>query len=138
MATIKALVIEPDKCVKEMEIENDLSSLQKIIGGYIQIVWPFDDNVLLICNEEGKLLGLEPNRPLHDSDGLVYDMVCGTIIIAGDDEESGDIISLTDEQIERYTKYYDYVCYFTDKEYKKIADFLNNTKVTEDKNGEEN
>ena len=53
-------------------------SMQKFVGGHIQAVYPFDDPVALVCNEEGKLLGLPMNRALTDDRGVPYDIVCGT------------------------------------------------------------
>lgn len=119
MKTIKALVINPGMSADAIEIESDLESLQEIVGGYIEIVWPFNDNAAIICNEEGKILGLEKNRPIHDEDGLVYDIVCGTMIIAGDDEDSGEFVSLTDNQIAYYKKYYDEIWHKTHEEISK-------------------
>lgn len=52
-----------------IEIDNTLESLQREVGGLIEIVHPWKDRVALICNEEGKLLGLEPNRSLRYEDG---------------------------------------------------------------------
>ena len=43
--------------------------LQAAVGGDIQAVYPYEDPVALICNEEGKLLGLPLNRALFDDDG---------------------------------------------------------------------
>lgn len=37
----------------------------------------------LICNDEGKLLGLPANRALRDSEGNLYDIVCGTFFLCG-------------------------------------------------------
>ena len=48
---ITVVLAEPGKKAKVTEIEN----LQKIVGGYIECVYPFGDNVGIICNEEGKL-----------------------------------------------------------------------------------
>ena len=59
----------------------------------------------LVCNAEGKLLGLPMNRPLLDEDRLPYDIICGTFFIAGLGQE--DFVSLTDEQIQRYKSLYD-------------------------------
>ena len=78
--------------------------MQRLVGGYIQAVYPFDDPVALICNEEGKLLGLPMNRTLRDERGVPYDIVCGTFFLAGIAED--DFASLTDRQIEKYTDYY--------------------------------
>ena len=97
---IKVVLVEPNEKAKVTEIENTLENLQKIVGGYIECIYPFEDNVGLICNEEGKLIGLEPNRVLRDDDGNAVDIIFGTFIITGLTED--DFGSLTDEQAEYY------------------------------------
>ena len=73
---MKILVVEPLTAPYEKEIEGGLESMQAVVGGYIQAIYPFeDDELALICNEEGKLLGLPFNRALVDGDGRVYDVV---------------------------------------------------------------
>lgn len=79
-----------------------LESLQKEVGGMIQATYPWDDKVALICNDEGKLLGLEFNRPLYNADAQIYDYVVGTFLIVGLTED--DFGSLSDEMIEKYTR----------------------------------
>src|SRR5699024_3315885 len=81
--------------------------MQRIVGGDIEAVYPFQEPVALVCNSEGKLLGLPMNRPLLDEDRLPYDIICGTFFIAGLGRE--DFVSLTDEQIQRYKSLYDNV-----------------------------
>ena len=56
-----------------------------------------DDSAVLVCNEEGKIQGLEANRRVGN------DVIAGTFFIAGDDG-SEYLISLTDEQIGHYTE----------------------------------
>ena len=97
---ITVVLVEPNEKAKVTEIENTLENLQKIVGGYIECVYPFEDNVGLICNEEGKLIGLEPNRVLRDDNGKAVDIIFGTFIITGLTED--DFGSLTDEQAEYY------------------------------------
>ena len=76
-----------------------------IVGGFIQAVEPFEDpNVLLVCNEEAKLLGLPENRFLRNRNGIPYDIIHGTFFLAqGSGEE---FCSLTDKQIQTYTRLY--------------------------------
>ena len=101
---LRVLVVEPGKPPAVQEIGGSLESMQRLVGGYIQAVYPFDDPVALICNEEGKLLGLPMNRTLRDERGVPYDIVCGTFFLAGIAED--DFASLADRQIEKYTDYY--------------------------------
>jgi len=56
----------------------------------------------LICNEEGKLLGMDLNRALRDDQGRIYDVVAGTFMITGLSEDN--FASLSPELIDKYTK----------------------------------
>ena len=100
------LVIEPMRTPKVKEIESSLESMQKEVGGYIQAIYPFEDSVALICNEEGKLLGLPLNRALRDESGEIYDIVCGTFFLCSAPPDEENFSSLSDEQIQYYTKLY--------------------------------
>jgi len=93
----RVLVVEPEKPPYVAKIENDLRSLQEIVGGDIQYVG-LDRNTFFYCNEEGKLLGLQGNRKLDNGD-----IVAGTFIICREDG-TGEEASLTDEQIEKYMR----------------------------------
>ncbi len=103
---MKVLVVEPLKECYTKEI-NGLKEMQALVGGYIQAVYPFEDPVAVVCNEEGKNLGLPFNRPLLDEHGLPYDIICGTFFVAGLGAE--DFASLTDEQIQKYKAMFDSV-----------------------------
>ena len=102
--TMKVLVVEPEKEPYVKEISSGLSSLQKEVGGYIEAVYPFEDPVAIICNEEGKLEGLPLNRALRDEDGHVYDIIAGTFLIAGLSEDN--FCSLDDTQVEKFSALY--------------------------------
>ena len=54
------------------EIDSGLESLQHEVGGYIEAIYPYEDPVALVCNEEGELEGLPLNRALRDEDGDIY------------------------------------------------------------------
>ena len=101
---MKVLVVEPEKEPYVREISSGLSSLQKEVGGFIEAVYPFEDPVAIICNEEGKLEGLSLNRALRDEDGHVYDIIAGTFLIAGLSEDN--FCSLDDAQIEKFSALY--------------------------------
>ena len=101
---MKILVVEPNKPPYSKEICGNLEEMQAIVGGHIQAIYPFDDSVALVCHEEGKLIGFPQNRLLCDRLGRVYDMVCGTFFLAGLGSE--DFISLTDAEIEKYSRYF--------------------------------
>ena len=99
---ITVLTVEPEKRPYVKEISCELEALQREVGGYIQAVYPFDDTVAIICNEEGKLQGLPLNRALYDEDGILFDIIAGTFIVAGLTEDN--LGSLTAEQTERYSE----------------------------------
>lgn len=95
--TMTVLLVEPDKHPRPVEIGTELEDLQNAVGGYIEVVYPFDEPVGLVMNEEGKLEGLPLNRALRDDDGHIYDVVAGSFLVVGLTEESFG--SLTPEQM---------------------------------------
>ena len=96
------LVVEPMKEPYVKEIDPDLHSLQAEVGGDIGATYPYSDPVALVCNDEGKLIGLDLNRGLRDEDGEIYDIVAGTFLVVGLGEE--DFASLSPELIQKYTE----------------------------------
>lgn len=95
------LVVEPGRVPYVKEIDSGLKSLQSEVGGWIEAVYPFEEEVALICNEEGKLCGLPLNRALRGDYGGVYDIIAGTFLIVGLGEE--DFCSLSDEYIKKFS-----------------------------------
>ena len=86
------------------EIDPGLHSLQAEVGGDIAATYPFSDPVGLVCNDEGKLIGLELNRGLRDEDGNLYDIMAGTFLVVGLSEDS--FTSLAPEQVQKYTEHF--------------------------------
>ena len=99
---IRILMYRPQEDVEEMVIDNDLEALHDAVGGYIECISPFSDmDVDLVCNEEGKLMGLRPNRVLMDKKTKQrYDLLVGNFFLVSFDDE-GNFKSLTDEQIDK-------------------------------------
>ena len=87
MAKIKVIIKRPDEEFGHVcNISNSLKNLQKTVGGYIEAVPLMTNKTVMICNDEGKLKGLEPN--FH----WPYDTIVGTVIICGTDgDEFSDI-----------------------------------------------
>lgn len=104
---MKILLVRPLEKPVVTEIEDTLENLQKIVGGYIEIVPFFDDGSLFVCNEEGKLLHLPLNRAITDEDGNMMDIIAGTFFICNSDEY-GNLTSLSDQLIEKYSKRFQY------------------------------
>lgn len=85
---IIAVVVEAGKAPEIREISDSLEGLQSLVGGYIQAVYPYEDPVAIICNEDGKLEGLPLNRALRDEHGEIYDVLAGTFAVVGLTEDS--------------------------------------------------
>ncbi len=99
---MRVLVVEPERRPEVKEINDSLEAMQGIVGGLIQPIYPFEDSVALVCNDEGKLLDLPANRGLRGKDGQIYDIVFGTFFLCGAPADCDHFTSLTPEQIERY------------------------------------
>ena len=92
---LKVVMVEPHKAPYVTEIEDELSALQRAVGGYIEVVGN-GDGTLIVCNEEGKLEGLEGNRRIHDG----MSIIAGTFFVVGEDGEN--FRSLTESEVTRY------------------------------------
>lgn len=96
------LAVMPGKKPVKMELDSSLESMQAFVGGTIQAIYPYDDPIAIVCNEEGKLMELEYNRALCDETGAIYDILCGPFFVCGLGED--DFASLPDDLIETYYK----------------------------------
>ena len=104
---MRVIVVEPQKKPVVQNIDPGLGSMQKIVGGSIEAVYPFADPVALICDEEGKLLGLPLNRALRNDAGEVYDIVSGTFFLCAAPPYSDRFAGLTDQQVKTYMERFD-------------------------------
>ena len=95
---IKVVIVEPHKNPTITTIKTKLENLQEAVGGLIEII-DIEDDVCILCNEEGKLIGLEGNRRLSD------DILVGTFFVCGSNDE-GELTSLTDSQIDKYINFF--------------------------------
>ncbi len=92
---IRVLKVEPGRPSEEITMPNTLKAFQAAVGGYIEVL-DLGGDALLVCNEEGKLMGLPPNRRIGD------DVIAGTFLIAG--SADGEFCSLSDEDAAHYAK----------------------------------
>ena len=99
---MRVLVVEPERRPEVKEIDDSLKEMQGIVGGYIQSIYPFEEPVALVCNDEGKLMDLPANRGLRDENGQIYDIVFGTFFLCGAPADCDHFTSLTPEQIKTY------------------------------------
>ena len=102
---MNVLLVEPNADPRAIEIDGSLASMQSLVGGLIEAIYPFSDLIALICNDEGKLTGLPQNRPLkHPETGEIYDIVCGPFFLCSAPPDSENFESLPDDLIEKYSK----------------------------------
>jgi hypothetical protein len=99
---MKVIICEPKRKCEVREIGSKLEDLQAVVGGLIECVSPWEDNICLVCNEEGKIRNLPWNRLLRGANLQVLDIIAGTFFLCSTDDE-GEFASLTDEQIEKYS-----------------------------------
>ena len=60
----------------------------------MQVVAPFDDSAVIVCNEEAKTNGMEGNRRLNG------DVIAGPMYIVGEDTDGG-FCGLTEGQVQK-------------------------------------
>lgn len=107
METINVIYVEPGKEARTIEMKDDLSEMQKLVGGYIEEYMPFEDAVALVCNDEGKMNGLPLNRGIYGEDGQLQDIIAGPFFICYAPIESEKFLSLPKELEEKYKERFD-------------------------------
>ena len=114
---ISVILIEPDKYPKVIEIEDTLEAMQETVGGYIEEYMPFDDEVAIVCNEEGKMNGAELNRAIYSNDKEILDIIAGKFFIAYAPIESESFLSMPKDLMKKYEDKFRYPerFYQTDK-----------------------
>ena len=93
-------MILPGKTPVETRIIDDLSHWQRAVSrcgedALMQVVAPFDDSAVIVCNQEAKLKGMEGNRTLYG------DVIAGPMYIVGEDTDGG-FCGLTEKQVQKY------------------------------------
>lgn len=93
---IRVLRVRPGQVPEQIQIPNTLSAFQQEVGGWIETV-SLGDGAILICNEEGKLSGMDGNRRLGN------DIIAGPFLVVGDDGKGG-FCSLQNDQVHTWQK----------------------------------
>ena len=88
-------------------VEDKLEELQEKVDGLIEIM-ELEQDVCLICNEEGKINGLPLNRAIRDENGEIVEVVAGNFIIVGQDKDTGNLKSLDENQLKKYMEIFKY------------------------------
>lgn len=101
--TLRIIVVQPFKKPYLSRIGKSLESMQSVVRGYIQAIYPFDDEeIALVCNEEGKIDHLTPNRFLFDEYGEPYELICGTFFLCSAPIDSEEFEDIPDHLIKKY------------------------------------
>ncbi len=100
---IKVLMVEPGKKAYEKEIGTSLEEMYAALDcDCIQTFYPYEDLVVIVCDDEGKINGGRPNRAIYGEDGKMMDVICGKFFIA--DCSTSSFKSLPDDMMEKYKK----------------------------------
>lgn len=85
---------------EKISVGTELEDLQAMVGGDIEVTYPFEDEVAIILNESGKINGLPLNRAIYTEDGDMQDIYAGDFLVVGLTED--DFGSLTSEQMQKF------------------------------------
>ena len=106
---ISVLLVEPNKYPKMIEIDDTLEAMQEVVGGDIEEYMPFEDEVAIICNEEGKITGMAPNRAVYEENSReMLDIICGKFFVAYAPFEAERFQSLPPDLAEKYREKFKY------------------------------
>lgn len=94
------LLVQPNAYPKKISVGTELEDLQTMVGGDIEVTYPFEDEVAIILNESGKINGLPLNRAIYTEDGDMQDIYAGDFLVVGLTED--DFGSLTSEQMQKF------------------------------------
>jgi len=106
---LRVVMLEPEKPAYEAEIADELRAFQHAVKGHIEMAYPFEDNAVLIANEEGLIKDMDLNRSIN---GAIY---VGPLVIIGDSGD-GEFCSLTDDQVQQYLAEFSQPDFFEDEE----------------------
>ncbi len=99
---ITVVKVEPGKLARTAEIDTSLEGLQRAVGGLIETYYPFEEEVCIVCNDEGKYNGMRPCRAIYGDEHQLMDIVFGPFFIC--DCSGEDFGSLNPKQIAKYTE----------------------------------
>ncbi len=97
---MKVLMVEAGKLPYETELDGTLKSMQEAVGGTIESMYPYDDPVALVCNDEGKMIGLPLNRAIYNDSGQIMDIIAGNFFMAG--ISTDNFTDLSEEFMQKY------------------------------------
>lgn len=77
--TIDVILAEPGKLARVAKIDASLEGMQAVVKGRIEAFYPFEEQVCIVCNEEGKINGLPLNRAVYVEDEVTTEMTYGEL-----------------------------------------------------------
>ena len=92
---MKILYVEPMKKPRTLDIPHDPDVMCTLVGGLIACIYPWEDEVGLIHNDNGIAEHLQPNRVVGRN------IIFGPFFLAGLSED--DFTDLPDELIAKYS-----------------------------------
>lgn len=95
--TIRVLYKRPGKNIVEVEIPNELEWIQGAVEGHFEHV-QISEDVAMLCNEDGKLKGMDANFL------LMGDLIVGPVLFVGVDGEEYGNCPRNREQMEAFLK----------------------------------
>ena len=100
MEKIEVLYIKCGKHPEVIKIDDDLVAYQELVDGWIDNVYPYKRDYVLVCNDEGLILHFPPNAKLEYEDGGMT-IIYGDFFIAKiiDTEEGSCYGSISDADI---------------------------------------
>ena len=104
---IRVIVCRVDERAEVIEIDDKLEAMQEVVGGLIQEYMPWEDEVAIICNEEGKMMGLPLNRGIRSDEGQLQDIIAGDFFICYAPIESERFLSMPPELEAKYKEKFD-------------------------------
>ena len=105
---LTVLLVPVGKTPRVVRIDDELEAMQDLVGGYIEEYMPFEDEVALVCNEEGKMHGLDLNRAIYSENGEIMDIIAGDFFVCYAPIESENFQSLPNDLMAKYEKKFKY------------------------------
>ena len=103
---ITVVICEPGKLARVANIGTELTDLQAVVGGNIEAFYPYEEQVCIVCDDEGKICGKPLNRAIYNEDGTIMDIMAGTFFIC--DCRKPSFGSLSKEQQQRFVNQFKY------------------------------
>lgn len=103
---LSVLYVEPNKTPRTVKIDSTLEAMQELVGGNIEAVHPFSDDVALVCNEEGIIMKLPLNRAICNE--YYNGIICGSFFICYTPPESEEFLSLPSDLEKKYSEMFKY------------------------------